>query len=446
MQKLGELIGSMDRHELQTFRKRLSEGQTASGKPLKQLFDRLVSGKEATGETDRYLQSELVRELEDFFASRHLRKQWYAHDILKMQALADRDCYKSWHYLFHEFSKNDTVRNADFHFAKFQAYETQVSYESRLRSRKHKPAFADVMQHLDAYYLSKKIQLCCEIINQQLFFGGTDELTFVDEVKSMAENFSDTPAVRIYHIILLLLTQPDNANRFNELREYVSVNTQHFPAKELNEIYFYIKNHCIRKINSGDTTYYSELFSIYKEILSNKKLMQLDYLSQFEYKNMVSLSLRLKEYDWCKNFIRQYLSHLKPDERKNALTYNTAYFHFMTGNFREAIRLLREVEFTDVVYQLDSRVVLLKCYYEMSEFDAFYYHASAFRLFLLRNKNLSDYQKTINRNLIKYLTGLSRNIFRHKKLAQLKTQLEKEKQVADVAWLLKKYEEVIEGM
>lgn len=443
MQKLEELIRSMDRHEAQAFRKGLITKALNGDELMLNLFDKLAAGVNLSeASIDRYLQTGLVERLEDFFASRHLRKQPFAHDVLKMQAMAERDCYKSWHYLFHEFSKNNAVRNAEFHFAKFQVNESRVSYEYRLRSRKHKPAFAEVMHHLDAYYLSKKLQLCCEIVNQQLFFGGDENLTFIDEVQMMAQKFQDSPAVRIYDITLSLLTKPDNDNLFSILRTFISENARNFPAKEINEIYFYVKNYCIRKINSGDTDYYNELFLIYREILDNKQVMKLDYLSQFEFKNIVSLALRLKEFDWCKGFIKRYINHLRPDERKNAFTYNMAYFHFISGNFRETIRLLREVEFTDVVYQLDSRIVLLKCYYELREFDAFYYHASAFRLFLLRNKNLSDRQKTINRNLIKYLTALSRNIFRPKKLRQLHALLKKEKNVADMVWLLKKYEEV----
>ncbi|MEO5572111.1 MAG: hypothetical protein ABIT08_12395, partial [Bacteroidia bacterium] len=193
----------------------------------------------------------------------------------------------------------------------------------------------------------------------------------------------------------------------------------------------------------GNSDYIRRLFEIDKTMLANKPLMYHEYLSQFEFKNIVSISLRLNENGWCRNFISKYINYLKPEERKNALTYNSAYLNFMNGDFKNAIRKLREVEFTDVVYQLDSRVVLLKCYYELDDIETFFYHASAFRIFLLRNRNISDYQRTINRNLIKFLTKIVRAGTSKTKLTQLKKEISTEKNVADLKWLEEKVEMLI---
>ena len=126
-------------------------------------------------------------------------------------------------------------------------------------------------------------------------------------------------------------------------------------------------------------------------MLADKRLMHDDYFSQWEFKNVVNISLRLNEKEWCKNFIRRYITYLKPPERKNALTFNLAYLHFMNGNFKEAIKRLKDVKFTDVFYKVDSKVILMKCYYELDEIEFFFYHASAYRLFLLRNRQPSPY-------------------------------------------------------
>jgi ATP-dependent exoDNAse (exonuclease V) alpha subunit len=72
--------------------------------------------------------------------------------------------------------------------------------------------------------------------------------------------------------------------------------------------------------------------------------------------------------------------------------------------------------------------------------DAFFYHASAFRLFLLRNRYISDYQKTFNRNLIKFLSALWRAGTSPAKLKRLMSAIEKEKNVADLKWLMEKVE------
>jgi len=270
--------------------------------------------------------------------------------------------------------------------------------------------------------------------------AGEIKLPMLNELKKQSKFYIDIPVIKIYYLILLTLEEPDVEIHFTQTRNVITENINGFPAKELNEIYLYIKNYCIRKINQGKHDYILILFDIYKEILGNKKLLQLDYISQFEFKNIVSLSLRLDEQAWCRNFIANYIIHLHPDQRKNAHTYNSAYLNFATGNFKNAIRLLQEVEFTDIVYQLDARVILLKCYFEMNDTETFFYHASAFRVFLLRNRHISDYQKTINRNLIKYLTRMVRDQYNLKKINKLKEEITREKNIADIKWLMKKIE------
>ena len=121
----------------------------------------------------------------------------------------------------------------------------------------------------------------------------------------------------------------------------------------------------------------------------------------------------------------------------------TTILMFIDNDFRKAIRKLQEVELNDVFYQLDARVILLKCFYELDDTDSFFYQASAFRLFLLRNRHISDYQKNIYRNLIKFLTAIVRSSYSRTKLLKIQSEIEQEKNVADLNWLRTKVNEAI---
>jgi hypothetical protein len=96
------------------------------------------------------------------------------------------------------------------------------------------------------------------------------------------------------------------------------------------------------------------------------------------------------------------------------------------------------VEFSDVYYQLDSKSILLKTYFELEETESFFYHASAFRVFLKRNKLVSDYQRTIYLNLIRYASQLMRAEGQQKKIAVIKKKIETNRNIADLNWLLGK--------
>jgi hypothetical protein len=185
------------------------------------------------------------------------------------------------------------------------------------------------------------------------------------------------------------------------------------------------------------------LFDIYKEILSNKKLLRHDYLSQWEFKNITTLGLRLGHSKWVEGFIRKYNYFLRPSERRNAVIYNTANWHFHNRDFSTTLRLFQKVEFTDVYYQLDTRSIQLKTYYELGEEEMIYSHAAAFKVFLTRNKLIAPFQRTNYINLVNMVLRLIRAGTDRSKLRKLDAMLAVTPQVADASWVRSKVEELL---
>jgi hypothetical protein len=120
------------------------------------------------------------------------------------------------------------------------------------------------------------------------------------------------------------------------------------------------------------------------------------------------------------------------------LIYNLANWHFFRKEYKETLKLFREVEFTDLYYQLDVRAILLKTYFELSDDEPFYYQASAFRAFLSRNRLMSDYQRKIYRNFVRYIVRLLRDSGNQKKMQTLLEEIRQVRQIADFRWLEEK--------
>ena len=206
-------------------------------------------------------------------------------------------------------------------------------------------------------------------------------------------------------------------------------------------MYVYAKNYCIRKINHGDVEYIRELFDLYKVMLKDRIIFKENYLSQFDYKNIVYLGLRISEFDWVKNFISKYNEHLDPAIRQNAYTFNMAYYHFFQNNYDEVLTLLRSVEFTDFYYHLDSKSLLLKTYFELEETEALFSLIEAFKVYIKRNNLIPAYQKTGYINMIK----LSSKLYKWKlnpknNIQDIVDEFNNTKPVVDVLWMRKKLE------
>jgi hypothetical protein len=98
------------------------------------------------------------------------------------------------------------------------------------------------------------------------------------------------------------------------------------------------------------------------------------------------------------------------------------------------------VNFTDAYYQLDTRAIILKIYFELEDEEALFYHVTAFKTFLRRNRVISDYQRTIYKNLVMFTARLVKLGTDKKGWLALKKEVEEVKQIADIQWLREKIE------
>jgi len=327
----------------------------------------------------------------------------------------------------------DSFRESFVHLNQYLSRQNRTDPEALLATAKQ----------LDTFYVATKLKMLCELINSQNVRSGEFQFLFQELIGSMASDgaFQGNPSIAIYSNILKTLTQPNEISHFESLQELLVTYEGYFEREELRDMYKYLMNFCIKKINLGEAQFLNRLFEIYKIVLENKAIYNGRFLSQWDFKNIVVVGIRAGENKWVESFINERIQDLAAVEQQNALTYNSAYLAFSNGNYHQALRLLQNVEFTDLYYQLDIRSVILKCYYEMQDTDALNYHLSAFRLFLSRNKVVSDYQRTIYRNLIKFTGKLMIAKGNPEKTKALKNEIENTKQIADLNWIKKKAEE-----
>jgi hypothetical protein len=248
--------------------------------------------------------------------------------------------------------------------------------------------------------------------------------------------------IDLYFQIYSTLTSSDPDIHFKNLKKLLRSHQNELNENDKRDAFQYFFNYCIKRINKGEPEFMKELFNGYKEALENKAMFHKGKLSQWDYKNIATIGYKLCEYKWVKQFLRTYKSHLPEAEKENAWHYNRANYLFQTKKYAEAVSLLQKVNFTDLYYQLDTRAILLKIYFETEEVNAFMYHVSAFKMFLRRNTRISEYQRTIYKNLVDFTGKAFRLRVKGKSTELLTKQLNETKQVADFNWLMNQLKEV----
>jgi tetratricopeptide (TPR) repeat protein len=181
------------------------------------------------------------------------------------------------------------------------------------------------------------------------------------------------------------------------------------------------------------------MFGLFRQSIRLKILLEDDILQEGIFKNIITISLVVGEYEWAEQFIQEYAGYLPSDIRENARTFNLANLYFFQKKYDRVIELLQNVEYSDVVYALSAKFVLVRTYYETEEFMALDSLIDSFRIFLRRNKLISKTFKTEYNNFLLFVKKLS--ILppgNPKAVAQLRGQIERCNAVVTKKWLLEK--------
>lgn len=401
------------------------------------------------------IMSYLSKLLEDFISCTRFMNQSLLRKQFLLEELKERNSNSVFQMVSKEFMAQldkNKLRDHNFHYHTYLFESESDAFFIKNENRKFHESIQRKADNLDIFYLSAKLKTCCEMINRKNIVAADYELHMLDEImsyiNSSLDRFKNVPAITIYHRIIMTLTESDNVSHYSQLIKLLDKNYLYFSKEEARQMYDFAQNYCIKKINSGHVEFGKEILKLYKNLLARKIIFEGKYLSQWDYKNIATIALREEEYEWTKKFILEYKEHIVPEFRDNAFAYNMASYYYAVENYKDALKLLQKVEFTDVFYHLGSKSLLLKAYYEMDNAESFYSLISAFRVYLRRNKYISQSQFTNHLNLINLAKKLydlkynnySKFIFK-RKLENIKNKLNSNKNIANIVWLKEKVNE-----
>ncbi|MEM6724501.1 MAG: hypothetical protein AAF598_10715 [Bacteroidota bacterium] len=395
----------------------------------------------------RRLFSDLLRLCRHFLSIQNLSPENQSLGIL--QALNQKDLDKQFAQERNKLDQNlkkQGLRNSDFFLTAFRAEVEQETYLLKQYKRSLKTNLDQKDYLLDCFFLSTKLKHYCNALNYKNVLNVDIPIGLVE---ALLEEIKDSPylkepAVLAYYLVMLTLKEPDQAKHFQDLRIALADHAPCFPEQELRDLYIFAQNYCIKKINLGQQDYLRALFNLYQVMLETRIIFADDELPPTVYKNIITLGLRLEEYDLTANFIRDYDAFLPDAHRSDAMAYNLAKLHFHKQEYDQVIQFLRDLEYRDVYYAVDGRWLLAKTYYETDEFGALDNLLDTFRLFLMRQKVISNANKTQYLKQVRYLKMLSKTLPSDKKrLGNIREKIQTTSNQAEKNWFLEKVDELL---
>ena len=398
------------------WRERVLSADIPSGEDLSPV-DLLEGSKLIPSRMDKYC-SGLYKKVLEFMAFRHFQQRGHEQLEFASRELESRSApRKEWEAQRSKVRKSidqmGSTSETMYLELRYRWKEAQTRVHTRETHAIWKEDFQSLHEAIDRYYHLEKLKLACAGANARLIFNRPtgeepDEPDFLTRLTPEEAPLVLSPLAYCYWLTLRLYLAEDGTEEFDLLFEQLQTSNDGFDWRESRELFNYALNYCIRRGNKGEVAYQERVAALYRELLANGNILSEGKLEPQAMKNIVMVHCDVGELDWAEQFIHEYQDRLLGEPNQNVIKYNravVAYFRLdpiAIKLFKEVISLLKG----DVFYELDSRTYLLKAYFEhfhqlsMEELDDMYRMLDSFRVYIDRNKVISQIHRSRYRNFI----------------------------------------------
>lgn len=352
-------------------------------------------------------QSALMKLVNQFLAVEQLAEEPFLEEILTLrraEVLNRFELLDNRRKRLQRILGASPQQGSDHHWANYRLFVIYGYYRNAYIDRADAAPLQEMMYSLDRYYILEKLKHACHLtansilMNTQFDFGFLN--TILAYIKSQAgqELLADDLSINGYYHILMSLNAPEEQVHYTKMRYYLNEAFDAFPPNEQRDIFAFANNYCITRIMKGDAHYRRELLELYQRGLSTRIIFDKGIISEWDYKNIVTLGCDLKEYDWTETFIEENYLYLPEKRRSNAYALNKAQYFYSRGLYDEAGKLLTEVADSDVKYHLARVLLEVRIAYDQKETNYLLNQLDTFRLYVRRQRkiNASDKRKYIN--------------------------------------------------
>ncbi len=415
-----------------------------------EVFKKIFPNKKPTNNSSlRELSSKVLRLLEDFLIMQELQYAPHHKDLLLLYSLEKRKNLQRFQKKYLQIQQKLTEKKTkDINDAlqDYQLEEQLFNFEiANNLINPQQDRLWKVIQKFEHYTLLKKLELYSSLLNRQFLKGiqyDLEELEYLLKWVERKQLDKKYPNIALYYVTILMLKTKEE-RYFFRLKQLIYDYGHIFDKKELKTLLTIATNYSTVAINQNQEHFKIERFELYFYQLKQQLLHSGKYLHFMHLKNLCTIAIQAKQIEVAQNIVEEYKHQVAPEYVEDVYHFNKGMLEFYTGNYQEAIYFLSQVDYINVFYQLDTRLLLLRAYYELEETNALLDLAQTFKRMLKREKKLSKRHKESYHNFTLVLVKLYRikALFSTKSLDKLKEEI-LQKKLINQAWLLEKWDEL----
>ncbi|MCB0704824.1 MAG: hypothetical protein KDC34_05915 [Saprospiraceae bacterium] len=397
--------------------------------------------------------SKLLSQLTQLIRQFIQQLDWHSREAKNQNALAELRFYRKrgLHQRFEKGLKllEDRLAHSrgtdqQHMYLQFLLEQERVEFFAFQNKRKSDLNIPKLIERLDWFYLFSKMEFALAFLAQGIHFSlprnEVEQLLTEVEKLPNGNGFLEIPVVGVYWSMLKYLVREDEGS-LDEL-EFVRSEIQGADEKLLPEqkqmLFGLLRHQVIGAVNRGRLTFLPIAFQIYCEHLEAGYLYYEKKVTSSTYRNMVTMSLRLKQFNWTRTFLDDYRDKLiGADHPEEVYRFNLANLYFHERKFDEALDLLGP-KYNDLYYQLAARRLEIKVLFEVqsplleSKMESFKIY-----VFRLSQNNLPATQASGNNHFIDLLRRIINpsTLGNDQRINLLRKQFEEAHVLAERNWL-----------
>lgn len=308
-----------------------------------------------------------------------------------------------------------------------------------------------IIHELDIHYLISKLSL----------YGAALSLRHVSSKKQydwerfkvgatallQYSSYAQHPVVELFATCITLL-ETNDSEAYLKLLALLDKHAESISTYLLKSFYNTANIHCARQISLGNLEYNEKMFDLQKIMHEKNLFVENNFIEIGQIKNMVTMACRVEAYDWAREILEYYRKFIRRQISGSVYNFNLGVIAFHEKDYEAAHDKFIQVDKIDTIYDINTRVLVLKCLYEKER----EYSDSTMQAFRSAERFFRDHQsitpksKRGYKNFIQILIALYRT--RHNINAKpndiegIKNKLNDQKVNSDKRWLLQKIEEL----
>lgn len=361
-----------------------------------QIYARLYPQKAYSEKQIRNLRSALFQNLTDFLASQELNLS-LKKDLLLPRSLNRIGATKYFPSLMKKLESQGQQAPLSVEHMQYLAdlkFES-LKYQNSFRGNRHYD-LPEVIDRYEEAFAARTLYLALanHSYRNRLSDKKARQSVLLPAVIRQIEQgaFAGSLLVQVYYSLYLLKEHPENPIYYEQVKSALSQKGLLITKEDLKEIYLIALNHTIMAVNQGQSQYLHETFHLYVEMLGRDLIIENGRMGPWQFKSLVTISLRLGHFQWTKDFIQEYARYLTDHFSKNCLSYCNGLLAFYLSDFSQAEIHMNQVlqGIDDPFFGMDARSYLLRIYYETSDEMGMDAMCTSFRLFLRRHRKVGE--------------------------------------------------------